>query len=669
MEYILKPKVHLSDEEKAAAGALGGRLSLDGRLTEILYARGINTAEKIERFLAPSVSDLLDPFAFRDMEKAAALIRQAIENGERIWIHGDYDADGTSGAALLWRTLRHMGAAVSCFIPDRGEHGYGLTEEVIRSFRGSGLLITVDCGTAGVKEIALARSLGMKTIVTDHHTCPEELPAADALLNPKAPGETYPFRELCGAGVAFKLSQALIGEEALQYADLAAFGTIADLVPLREENRTIASLGLRRLNEDPNPGLLALSRELGLGRIDAETVAFRLAPCINAAGRMASAVLAFNLLAEDAAGSAGVLAKALSRLNSQRQARQKEITEEVEKRIASMEEIPAAIVLWDAAWETGLVGLAAGHVAEKYGRPAVLLGERDGVFVGSARGVPEFDVYAALESLRPLFVKFGGHTGAAGLTIEETNLEKLQAGLCEYAGTHLKGPGRESTEYDMEISLPADPALLEMFSRLEPCGQENPQPRVLVRRARLRSLRGMGGGRHAGFQLHRGQGALEAVMFRTAPEEIPAQADVVGTLRKDPYHDGAPQMIVSAISEEEETDALFVELAREVCADDAPAEPWRFFRKKPRMGVLYSAISAQTEAEGPQSWRRLYHGICRRVPDAVPEEIVFAVCVFTQLKLLEGAKDGKIKVIRGGPKRDLSGSSIYRKFRPNTENN
>lgn len=664
MEYLLKPNVHLNGEQKERAARLASEFAVTPAVGELLVARGVDTPEAARRFLRPEAEDLWDPFLFRDMSKAVSLIGNTIAGGSRIWIHGDYDADGTSGTAILQRVLRSLGADVVCHIPSRTGHGYGVAMETVEEMAGAALLLTVDCGITSVHEVARARELGMRVIVTDHHTPPALLPEADAILNPKVEDETYPFRDLCGAGVAFKLAQALLGERALPLIDLAAFGTVADVMPLTGENRTIVALGLEKFNRDPNPGLAAVyapHRERR-GPLTAEGISFLLAPCVNAAGRMSSARLALDLMTEDRTGSVNIIAKTLSRLNADRQARQKEIVAEAGRRLAAMERLPDFIVLHDRTWETGLVGVAAGVVCETFGRPALLLGAQGDAFVGSARGTADFNVYEALASAAALLQRYGGHAGAAGLTVEEANIPALSEALCTYAAAHAAPAGRPETDYDLEWALPITPEQVEALDVLEPCGFGNPRPRLLVRQAHIGDVHGLGGGEHAGFSLYTKSGRLDAVRFRTDPGSLPAQADVVGTLGLNRFGGQEKvQLIADIVSVDEADDAVFTEIARYICAAGYPAEAWRYRAGKKRLGHIYSALVRLTE-RGPRSWRELYRGAGRLLPGLRREEFVYAVCVFTQLKLLAGAKNAKIQVIPSAPKRSLEESGIYRKF-------
>lgn len=666
MEYLLKPNIHLDEEAQRLSSDLAAEFSLEPTVADIMVARGIRSPEEARQFLAPQPQHLHDPFLFRDMKKAVSLIGNTVAAGGKIWIHGDYDADGTSAAALLQQALKRMGADVECHIPDRQGRGYGLAMKTVEEMAGAALLITVDCGITSADEIRRAHELGLRTIVTDHHTPPVFLPEPDALLNPKVEGETYPFAGLCGAGVAFKLAQALIGEQALGLIDLAAFGTVADVVPLTGENRTIVSLGLAKFNRDPNLGLAALyaPHKARRGPLTAEGIGFLLGPCVNAAGRMSSARLALDLMNANSPVQAEIVAKTLIRLNADRQERQKQIIEQVEERLAAMDQLPDFIVLADRAWETGLVGIAASAVSERHRRPVALLGSQGGqLFTGSARGTDDISVYDALKTVEALLVKFGGHAGAAGLTVEEENIASLQKALNGYAAGRVRPDARLAAGYDFEAALPLDTDVVRALEVLEPCGLGNPRPRVLIRQADIGDVRGLSRGAHAAFSLHTGTGSVDAVRFRTSPDALPRCADVVGTLSVIASGSGERvQIVAEVLSVDEGDDAIFAELAREVCRADLPEEPWRFRCSKKRLGLIYSAFRHVSGRGGPLSWRRLYQGSRRLVPGLRREEFVFAVCVFTQLKLLGGTKDAKIHVIPSPPKRSLDESDIYRRF-------
>ncbi len=473
--------------------------SLPGWLSALLRARGVSSEEEAQHFLHPSLSDLSDPFRMEGMDTAVRLIRSAVENGDRIMIFGDYDADGVCATSILLETLAEAGAQVSFRLPSRQKDGYGLNENAVREISEKArLLITVDCGISNYAEVALAKSLGMKVIVTDHHQLPEQLPEADAVLNPLLGG--YPFPFLCGAGVALKICQALQGNEGLiRRIDLAAIATVADVVPLLGENRVIVREGLKRIGNTPRPGLKALLELSGTSvPLQADDLAFRLGPRLNAAGRLGDASLAVRLLLTGIREKALTDAKQLEEMNRTRQAMEREITSAALSRIAGDPSFAEDRVLLAAGegWNPGLIGLSAGRICEKYYRPAVVLSipEGDGPAVASCRSIPGVHIFGLLSQCSDLLLRFGGHAQAAGFSIVRENIPALREKLnrivretCD-AGVFVR-----RLEYDLEVPFRNwTPETLAELDLLEPTGIGNPPPVFLLSGASVRSMRRVG---------------------------------------------------------------------------------------------------------------------------------------------------------------------------------
>ena len=472
--------------------------SLPGWLSALLRARGVDTEEKARRFLYPDLSDLRDPFLLSGMEKAVRLIRNAVEAKERIMIFGDYDADGVCAVSILLETLTELGAQVSFRLPDRRKDGYGLNEDAVREISGkASLLITVDCGISNRSEVALAKSLGMKVVVTDHHQLPEELPEADAVLNPLL--GNYPCPYLCGAGVALKICQALLGPEGvLKRIDLAAIATVADVVPLADENRVIVREGLNRIGSTGRPGLKALLEVSGTSApLQADTLAFRIGPRLNAAGRLGDAALGVQLLLTGKPDKAREAAGQLEELNRRRQRMEQSITSAAFAQVSeSITPEDRVLLAAGEGWNPGLVGLSAGKLCEKYYRPAVVLSlpEDGGSAVGSCRSIPGVHIFEVLQACSDLLVRFGGHAQAAGLTVERENIPVLRERLnrivretCEDSVfiPHL--------EYDLEVPFRDwTPETLAELDLLEPTGCGNPPPVFLLSGASVQSMRRVG---------------------------------------------------------------------------------------------------------------------------------------------------------------------------------
>ena len=468
-----------------------------GWFSALLRARGIRTEEAAEAFLHPAAEQLHDPLLMPDMAKAVRLIRAAVENRDPILVWGDYDVDGISATALMVETLREEGADVSFYLPDRHGEGYGLNEEALRSRAGNArLLITVDCGISNHREVTLARELGMKVIVTDHHQLPETLPEADAVLNPLLGG--YPFRSLCGAGVALKVCHALQGPEGMKKRlDLAALATVADIVPLLDENRVIVTLGLRQIAAGLRPGLKALLDTADITPpLASEDLAFRLGPRLNAAGRLEDASQGVRLLLTREEGEARSIALHLDRLNRRRQEEEREITRQALIQIQSdpRSEARRVLIAQGEGWNPGLIGLAAGKICERFHRPTIVLTLQDGAATGSCRSVPGVDIFRMLSLCGELVLRFGGHEQAAGLTLPADRIDELRERLDEAIREHCPEDCFRPTEaYDLEMPFSLfTPETLGLLDLLEPCGFGNPAPQFLTRNVSAQELRRVG---------------------------------------------------------------------------------------------------------------------------------------------------------------------------------
>ena len=473
-----------------------------------LCARGLDTPEKARAFLDAGRGQLLDPFLMKDMDRAAARVRRALAAGEHIAVYGDYDVDGITSTCLLTDFLRREGGTVIPYIPDRMEEGYGLNREAVAALRGQGvgLIVTVDCGITAVEEAACAASLGVELVITDHHECKAALPAAAAVVDPRRADCPYPFKCLAGVGVALKLVLALGGparrDELLErYADLAAIGTVADVMSLTGENRTIVRLGLEALRRTGRPGLRALLHEAGLDErpLTATAIGYTLAPRINASGRMGCASLAGELLLTDDPARGEELSRALCDLNRERQAIEAEIYTECQ---AMAEALPRpqrhALVLAGEQWHQGVVGIVASRLAEKYACPAFMICLQDGKGKGSCRSFAGFNLFAALERCAPLLEGFGGHALAAGFTIREENIPAFAAAMNDYVCACTGGEEMVSAlDIDGELD---DVGLLtlegvEGLELLEPYGAGNPKPVFSLSGCLVSAVNEVGGGR------------------------------------------------------------------------------------------------------------------------------------------------------------------------------
>ena len=521
------PSWHVAQENCAAAERLADA-GYPYLVSEVLASRGVERAEDAAEFLTQETTLTYSPFLMQDMDKAVERIAQAIAAGEKIAIFGDYDVDGITATCILVDYLKGRGADVVHYIPRRIEDGYGLSCDAIEGLRkgGATLLVTVDCGITGVDEVAFARSIGMDVVVTDHHECKETLPVASAVVDPRRSDCEYPFKHLAGCGVALKLVLALGGpdrEEALfsRYCTLAAVGTVADVMQMTGENRTIVSRGLATLDRSDFIGLHALLKEAGLaGReISSVQIGFVLAPRINAAGRMGAADMAADLLLCQDPVQAEELAKALCALNRERQSVEQTIYSQAEEMIEQMPEADRrALVLASETWHQGVVGIVASRLSEKYSRPSFMIHLNGAVGKGSCRSWGGFNLFAALESCSDLLLGFGGHELAAGFTIDAANIPAFRARMNQYAAEYWVGKAPESTlEIDVELHQPGRVTLqeVEALAALEPYGSGNARPLFCLMGATLLRMQNVGQNRHLKLRLGKGSAQFDGIVFST----------------------------------------------------------------------------------------------------------------------------------------------------------
>ena len=501
-------------------------------LATVLAARGVTTPEAAAEFLDRERKLTISPMLMRDMGKAVTRIQRAIADKETIAVFGDYDVDGITSTVLLMDYLKSCGAKCLRYIPRRIEDGYGLSKDAIRGLhdQGATLMITVDCGITGNEEVAFANSLGMDVVVTDHHECKEALPDAVAVVDPHRPDCPYPFKHLAGVGVALKLVLALGGEnreDALfaRYCTLAAIGTIADVMRMEGENRTIVYCGLEALSHTDFVGVHALLKEAGLlGKpITSIQIGFVLSPRINAAGRMGAADLAADLLETDDPAKAELLAKQLCDLNRERQAVEQSICADAIDQIEKLRsEERSALVLSSADWHQGVVGIVASRLSEKYSCPSFMIHLRDGTGKGSCRSYGGFNLFAALESCSDLLDGFGGHELAAGFTIPEGNIDAFRQRMNRYVRAASGGElPVSSLDVDAAITCPGEVTLdqVEGLNLLEPYGAGNPRPVFALLGATVDSLQSVGQGKHLKLRLSKGTCRFDAIFFSVTAED------------------------------------------------------------------------------------------------------------------------------------------------------
>ena len=520
----------------------------------MLAQRGVRTAEELRLFLDPPQRLPYDPLRLAGMGAALSRIYQAINAGETVGVFGDFDVDGVTGTAIVAQALSAFGLSVVPYLPHRMEEGHGLSAAAVQKLvdQGVTLIITVDTGVSALDEVAYALSQGADVIITDHHVPHSDRPDAAGIINPHLDGGTYPFFQLCGAGLAFKLAQGLYQFHGQSWdrslLELAALGTIADLVPLVDENRYLVQEGLAALANTGRPGLQALLRIAGVqsGPLTAETVSFQVSPRLNSPGRLGHAIDSFRLLTTNSTSEAQALAEKLESLNRKRRDLTQAAMDAAARQVAPQAEadkLPPVLMVSAPEITRGLAGLVAGRLAETYQRPAVAMAVEDDVIVGSGRSIPEFDIFQAFSDCEDLFVRFGGHSQAAGFTLPRDDLPLLEKRLAAIAGETLpRGDLQPVLNIDVEVGLnELDDGLRDWLSQLEPFGIGNPRPVFITRRARVLEDQRVGaGGRHVRLKVAQGNSKCTALAFNQADKwkgSVP-EVDLVYTLMFDRWQGG-----------------------------------------------------------------------------------------------------------------------------------
>jgi single-stranded-DNA-specific exonuclease len=550
----LFPKV-----EESRVAALSAELGLSRPAAQVLVRRGYGAAASAQNFLAASLDDLHDPFALRDMDRAVARLRAAIARQEKLLLYGDYDVDGTSSVVMLSKALSILGSNPGFHVPHRLRDGYGMRTEVVEeaAARGVSLIVSVDTGIRAAEVVRHAAARGIDVIVTDHHLPETQLPPAVAVLNPNRSDCAYPEKNLCGAGVAFKLIDGLL--RALDWPQsrcrpilksllkIAAVATVADVVPLTGENRIIVRHGLAGLSRIRNPGLRALMRVAGLPDGEAPTarqVAFQIAPRINAAGRMADASDVIELFLTEDEQRAEALARELNARNLERQQTEQSILRHIEEHLLSepVDDTHAALVFAGRHWHKGVAGIVAGRIAERYGRPAFVLDiSPDGVAQGSGRSIPQFHLLEALESMQGLFLQFGGHRQAAGVTLPADRVDEFRARLNRYAAARLS-----PVDFQPVLAIDAESRLAEIDDRaasdllsMAPFGFGNPAPILAARGVELRETPRLMKEKHLRLRVFQDGRALDlkAWNFASRAEDLTPgrRIDIAFSIEEDPW--------------------------------------------------------------------------------------------------------------------------------------
>lgn len=495
-------------------------------LAKILIGREFESQDSIDDFLHPKIDKLYDPFLLNDMQIAVDAIIDSCNKNEKITIYGDYDVDGITSVSVLKKFFDDMGVCADYYLPSRLEEGYGLNNDALDKIaqKGTKLLITVDCGISAYDEVEYAKSLGMKVIVTDHHECPEKLPNALAVVDAKRPDSTYPFSSLAGVGVTFKLIQAISyklkfdRKRYLKYIDIVALGTIADIVPLIDENRIIVNFGLILMRQTRNIGLQALIKVSGyeLGEnLSSTAISFGIAPRINASGRMGKADLALELLLEENIDNAYKMAIELSETNKERQNVEKNIINQAIDMIEADKLYEKdIIVLYNEGWHHGVIGIVASKITELYYKPSILISVENGIGKGSGRSIEGFDLHDALSKCTDLLLKFGGHEMAIGLSIEEENLESFSKKVEEIAKEKGTKDLQPVVKIDAEITaenITYD--TLKEIELLKPFGEANPSPVFVYKNIKVDGVRLLSNEKHLKLSLKDGMNVFDAIAF------------------------------------------------------------------------------------------------------------------------------------------------------------
>ncbi len=646
-------------------------------LAGILVARGITDPTEALTLLAGE-EELTDPSLLADMDAACQRIWKAIDNGETIAVFGDYDVDGVTATALLYQHLKGMGASVKCMLPSREGDGYGLSKNAIQSMhnKGCSLIVTVDNGISAVEEAEFAASLGMDLIITDHHLPPETLPKAVAVVDPRREDDHSPFKGLCGAGVAFKLCAALDGcppEEMLDYCgDLAAVGTVADVMPLVGENRTLVKAGLRQLQQTDRPGFGALLEEVGLAGkpVTAENISYAIAPRINAAGRMDNAVTALQLVLCEDPDRAGELAHKLNEINALRQETEQQIFKAAEELLEQQPERldDRIMLLWGRDWHPGVIGIVASRLVERTGRPVIVVTiDANGEGKGSGRSVQGFNLHACIGSCADLLVRYGGHAMAAGLSVREENLPELRRRLNEWAAREC--PVLHTPPLTCDVAIHLDRITVESVRHLDqlaPYGAENPTPVFLLQNAVVDGVYPVSEGRHSRLRLRQGNACLYAVWFGMPAEQLPyTLGDVVdGVLNLSVYESTRGAQLSGRILDLHPA-GLGTELARQAALVQAlrRGTPLTEEQKREITPARSHIIAVYRELQARRWHAEDLQPLCAKLGEEQTGKTLVAVTALEQVGLITAAEKGGAKfweLVPTAGKKNLSDAPILK---------
>lgn len=672
-----KAKIITKNYDLSMAKQLAEKLHVSLPIAKLLLTRKMEDVETAKRFLRPSRAEIHDPFLLTDMAKAVELIADAVDGEKNICIYGDYDVDGITATSLTYLYLQEIGAKIRYYLPDRMKDGYGLNEGAVRMLaeQGVDVIITVDTGISAVKEVALAKELGMKVVVTDHHECQAVLPPADAVIDPKRPGDCYPFKQIAGVGVAFKLICALttyMKKEVnpFRYLELVAVGTISDLMPLIDENRVFVKEALEKMKHSENQGLKALIEiaEVEEDKISSGTIGFRIGPRLNAAGRMGDASRGVELFLASDKDKARQLAVELNQENQNRKDMENRIVEEALAKIKKQGEISDILVVAGENWHHGVIGIVASRLLERFYRPVIVLAIEGDKAVGSARSVEGFNLFEALSSCGDLFLKFGGHEMAAGMTLPTEKIEELNQRVNHYAKPILTPEiltPRETVDFKVEVSEITIPLIQELYA-LAPYGVGNPEPKFLVE-SRLAEVRQMGKeNQHLRLGLAAERSQMEAVAFFEGEEakrlygEFPIRA--TGNIQINEWRGiQKPQMMLSYFSQEEAIAEFAISLYQSLKADVLTYRKHYLPPDRESCKQIYLRLRQLTKEENTKIGWQNFPAVFRLTKKNDLAELIAGLAVFEELAICNQTwtEQGFSFALADGKKVDLEQSRIY----------
>lgn len=664
--------------DRDAAATIAENCGVEPFAAFLLCSRGMTDEFEIESFLYDT--DLIDPYTLPDMEKAVERVNQALQNGERITVFGDYDCDGVTSTALLYSYLSSRGANVDYYIPDRSGEGYGMNLGAIDQLksRGTNVIITVDNGISAIEEIAYAKALGIDVVVTDHHRVGEVLPDAVAVVDPHREDSLCEFSDWAGVGVAFKFVSALDDSEGYelleQYGDIIALGTVADIVSLKGENRIIVRSGIAFMNAALEDGTLRLGLKALLdasgstGALDSSSVAYRIAPRVNAAGRMGSAERALKLLLTEDVNEAKEIAEEVSNANAQRQATETEITASAIEYIENAPEIKhkRVIVVEGEDWHQGVIGIVASRLVERYGKPCIVISKGGDVAKGSGRSIDGFSLYDALSYCSDILVQYGGHVLAAGLTVDSDKIDAFRDKINEYA------VNAEAAVPTLKIDCKLNPSsinvdMLSSLQVLEPYGAENPQPLFGLYNMEITAIQPVGAGKHLRITVKRKNSIVTVIMFSVTLEEFPYKVgdtvDLAVKLSENEFQ-GKVQVSIQAkaikLSGVDDDEAIAsIHAYEDFCAEESISDDLKnkISVNRELCGSVYKFVKANN------GWNFSAEVLCYRL-GLSPKQIAacqISLDALTELGILN-LKDGKYTIPAQTVKNPLENSKIFQKI-------